>query len=78
MIMTDKIHYNKVYCLVQGDSKPFSVTLRDGDVADLKKLIQEQRQHGILHNIDSVDLVLWKVGIFNAQYKLADFLLVAP
>jgi len=69
---------HKVYCLVQGDSKPFSVTTSNGVVSDLKKLIREQHQHGILRNIDSVDLVLWKVGVFNAQHKLADFLLVAP
>jgi len=68
MIMIDTIDYNKIYCLVQGDSRFFPVTTNsDGDVADLKKLIQEQRQHGILHNINAKDLVLWKVGVFNTH-----------
>lgn len=63
----------KVYCLVQGESSPFPVTPGERGVSDLNALVQRQ-----LRNVDSADLVLWKVGLFNTQHKLADFSLVAP
>jgi Crinkler effector protein N-terminal domain len=49
-----------LFCLIEGDSRPFKVTPNKGDILDLKKLIQ-----GVLRNVDAKDLVLWKVGLFN-------------
>jgi hypothetical protein len=67
----------KVYCLVQGDSKPFSVTTSNGDVSDLMELVLK-KGIGSHRDILAKDLVLWKVGLFNSQHKPPHFLLVAP
>ena len=53
---------SSLWCLVDGDSRPFKVTaLDDADVTDLKKLIKEEGKKGILCDVDAKDLDLWKV-----------------
>ncbi|CAG8664109.1 7664_t:CDS:1, partial [Paraglomus brasilianum] len=54
-----------LFYLVYGDSieKAFKVVIeKDKDVNDLKIAIKEKRQ-SMLHNIDTADLVLWRVNI---------------
>ena len=51
-----------LFCLIEGDSRPFKVTPNKGDILDLKDLI---RKNGVLRNVLAKDLVLWKVGLFN-------------
>ena len=51
-----------LFCLIEGDSRPFKVTPNKGDILDLKDLI---KKNGVLRNVLAKDLVLWKVGLFN-------------
>jgi hypothetical protein len=68
--MTDKSF--KVYCLMEGDNRSFSVEPHHADnVTDLKKLVHQARANG-LQGVDFSDLELWKVGPFSAQHGLAD------
>jgi len=59
-----------VFCLIEGDSTPFKVTPNKGDILVLKELIL--KGIGSHRNMDPAVLVLWKVGPFNTQHKLAD------
>ena len=50
-------------CLIKDDSNPFKVTAPvNASIIDLKNLVWEERKHGVLQDIDAVDLVLWKVS----------------
>ena len=51
-----------LWCLIDGDSRPFKVTALDAaDVTDLKEFIKEKRKESILRGIDPTVLELWKV-----------------
>ncbi len=55
-----------LWCLVQGDSTPFKVTIRtNNDINDLKKRVHEEGKNGVLRGIDAKDLKLWKVSPFH-------------
>ena len=51
-----------VWCLVEGDSSPFKVTVAvTADIGDLKKLVREEGKNASLRGIDAKDLTLWMV-----------------
>ena len=55
----------QLWCLVEGDSAPFPVTVSTGThVAGLKELIHYKRKARILQDVDAADLTLWKVSTF--------------
>jgi Crinkler effector protein N-terminal domain len=50
------------WCLVDVDHIPFKITAPlDADVADMKKLIQEERKYDVLREVGPHTLILWKV-----------------
>lgn len=51
------------YGLVEGDHQVFKVTASvDNDTGDLKKLVQLEKKNGSLSNVDTAELILWKVS----------------
>jgi hypothetical protein len=51
-----------LWCLIEGDSKPFEVEVPpSASIANLKNRVHNMGQHGMFRNIDAIDLVLWKV-----------------
>ena len=49
-------------CLIEGESLPFLVKPKEDDhIMELKDLIQEKRNNGVLGGVDATDLILWKV-----------------
>ena len=51
-----------VWCLIEGDSNPFEVTVAvTADIGDLKELIREKGKSISFRGIDAKDLTLWKV-----------------
>jgi len=60
-----------LFCLIQGDSNPFEVTVSTGkSISFLKEVIQEKRKNGPLRDVDAADLVLWKVSRFSRNYPV--------
>lgn len=56
----------ELVCLVQGDPMPFVVTTSSNDgILDLQQLIYNQKDKGILQNVNASDLTLWKVSSFQ-------------
>jgi hypothetical protein len=52
-----------IWCLIDGDSKPFSVHVPvRNNTYDLKVIIQKTRQNGALAKVDAADLELWKAS----------------
>jgi hypothetical protein len=57
--------FRVIPCLLRGDSEVFDVKASvDNDVMALKDLVQKERKHGALRDIDPGDLRLWQVSIF--------------
>ena len=49
-------------CLIEGESSPFIVKPKeDISIMQLKDLIQEKGNKGVLGSVDAKDLLLWKV-----------------
>lgn len=46
----------KLFCLIEGDTNPFEVTVRS--ISFLKEVILEKRKNGPLQNVDAAVLVL--------------------
>ena len=60
-----------LFCLIQGETQLFKVTVSTGeDIYFLKKGIQERRKNRALCNVDARDLVLWKVSHFRHNYPV--------
>ena len=56
----------ELVCLVQGDPMPFVVTTSSNDgILELKQLVYNQKDKGILQDVNSSDLTLWKVSLFQ-------------
>jgi hypothetical protein len=56
----------KLLCLVEGDPIPFVVTASlDSRIFDLQQLIYNQKDRGILQDVNASDLILWKVNSFK-------------
>ena len=56
----------ELVCLVQGDSMPFVVTTSSNDgILDLQQLVYNQKDKGILQDVNASDLTLWKVSSFQ-------------
>ena len=56
----------KLVCLVQGDPKPFVVTTSSNDgILELQQLVYNQKDKGILQDVNASDLTLWKVSSFQ-------------
>lgn len=52
-----------LWCFIKGDSTAFEVTAPvRASIGRLKKLVWEERKHGVLRETDATDLVLWKVS----------------
>lgn len=52
----------RLWCLIDGETKPFSVLASPNyDMDELMTAIQKENR--VLRNIDTSDLVLWKVRI---------------
>jgi len=52
----------KLWCLIEDETKPFSVPADvNGDVDDLVKAVQ--RENRLLFDLNTSDVVLWKVRI---------------
>jgi hypothetical protein len=53
----------KLFCLIEGDSSPFFVTITGrSPIADLKALVHQQAKNGVLRNVDAKDLILLKAS----------------
>ena len=53
---------NSLWCLVDGDSRPFEVDVPvDVNVNRLKRLVHKEKERGFLRDVDASDLDLWKV-----------------
>src|SRR5277367_3124811 len=53
----------ELWCIVSGDSRPFAVSVSTHDnISILKERIYEKNKNGVLRDIDSKDLDLWKVS----------------
>jgi Crinkler effector protein N-terminal domain len=49
-------------CIVEGESAVLQIKVPiDSSVLDIKKLVLEESRNGALRDVDSKDLVLWKV-----------------
>jgi hypothetical protein len=60
-----------LWCLIEGESTPFGVTApANAIIEDLKKLIHQEKEKGILRDINAVDLVLWKVSSFYRPVQM--------
>ena len=60
-----------LFCLIEGDTNPFEVTVSTGkSISFLKEVIQEKRKNGPLRDVDAADLVLWKVSRFSRNYPV--------
>src|ERR1700728_2293318 len=50
-----------LWCIVSGDSRPFTVRVPTDDyISVLKERIHEKAKNGVLKDIDAKDLDLWK------------------
>jgi len=59
------------FCLIEGDTNPFEVTVPTGkSISFLKKVIWEECNNGPLRDINVRDLVLWKVSRFSRNYPV--------
>jgi hypothetical protein len=55
----------ELWCIVSGDSRPFTVSISTHDnISVLKERIYEKNKNGFLRDIDAKDLKLWKVSSF--------------
>ena len=55
-----------LWCLVQGDSTPFKVTIRtNNDINDLKELVHDKGIDATKNTVLAKDLKLWKVSPFH-------------
>ncbi|KAF9996870.1 hypothetical protein BGZ79_009408 [Entomortierella chlamydospora] len=53
----------KLFCILEGDSTAFKVTVAlDDDVDDLKKAIKKEKSK-TLSDIDASDLILWRIAV---------------
>ena len=51
----------KIWCLVEGDKNPFSVTVSSTRfIGELQKIIKKERNNDF-QRVDASDLTLWKV-----------------
>ena len=58
--------FRVLLCLIEGDSTVFQVkATANENVLDLKKLIHQEKDKGILRSVNASDLVLWKVRTFQ-------------
>jgi hypothetical protein len=61
-------HPPALTCLIEGDSSMFGVyPTTDIRILDLRKLIHEEGNKGVLRNVDAKDLILWKVRMIMGQ-----------
>jgi hypothetical protein len=59
---TSHLTAQKLWCIVEGQTTPFAVTVSlDVSIDELKKLIREVKEKGTFREVDAVDLVLWKL-----------------
>ena len=57
---------HKLWCLVQGDSMPFMVTTSSNNrIFELQQLVYNQKDKGVLQDVNASDLALWKVSSFQ-------------
>ena len=56
----------ELWCLIEGDTRPFSVTVSSSvSTSKLKRMIkQEKENNSRVKSIDALDLILWKVRYF--------------
>jgi len=55
-----------LFCLIEGDTNPFGVTVSAGkDISTLKQDIWDVRKYGPLRDVNGQGLVLWKVSRFS-------------
>ena len=53
----------RLRCFVEGDSTVFTVkTSKNCEIDDLKKLVHQEKDKGILRNVNASDLILLKVS----------------
>lgn len=56
----------KLLCLVQDDSIPFMVTTSSNNrIFELQQLVYNQKDKGVLQDVNASDLILWKVSSFQ-------------
>jgi hypothetical protein len=53
----------ELWCLIQGDTDPFPVTVLDISIGRLKEVIKEKNKENI--KVDAPKLALWKVRYFK-------------
>ena len=59
-----------LWCLIEGDSKPFEVEVPpSASIANLKNRVHNKGINVATHNIDAIDLVLWKVLYSQSLHK---------
>ena len=62
-----------LWCALDDDYVPFVVTASvNTNIAQLKKLVLEERKNASLRGVDAADLVLWKVGGCHSLYTATD------
>ena len=68
-----------LFCLVEGDTNPFEVTVPAGrSISFLKEVIYEKINKGPLRDtFPASDLVLWKVIYFSRNFPLCNWLVLA-
>jgi hypothetical protein len=56
----------QLWCFDESDSQPFLVVIPStADVYQLNILVREEREKGLLRDVDPADLELWKVSHFQ-------------